>query len=92
MKSFVIDASVITKWYIQENLSKSAENIREDYITGKISLLAPTLLPYEVLNATVYSNMFNVQELTIIGESLENYGISMISITDTIQEKMMNES
>ena len=89
MISVVIDASVMTKWYIQENLSDYAEKIREGYINGRITLLAPTLLPYEVLNALMYSNLFSNQELNIIGESLENYGISLIAITDNIRSTMV---
>ncbi|MHA1619587.1 MAG: type II toxin-antitoxin system VapC family toxin [Promethearchaeota archaeon] len=90
MVSVVIDASVITKWYIKENLSEYAEKIREDYIIGKISLLAPSQLPYEVLNALTYSNLFSTQELDTIGESLENYGISLIPIINNARTTMVD--
>ncbi|MBD3189484.1 MAG: PIN domain-containing protein [Candidatus Heimdallarchaeota archaeon] len=89
MLSYVIDASVVTKWYIEEKHSHFANRIREAYILGKISLIAPSLLNYEILNALKYSNLFNASDLNVVGESLEKYGIVLYSIEGKVRERMI---
>ncbi len=51
VKNIIIDASVIVKWYIDENDSNKAEIIKEQFINEKIDIIIPTLLNFEVLNA-----------------------------------------
>jgi len=48
----VIDASVVLKWYLpDEKHTTEAQRVLERYLAGELSLLAPTILAYEVLNA-----------------------------------------
>lgn len=52
MIKLVIDASVVLKWYLtDEEWGKEACSILEQHVAGNVALLAPTILPYEVLNA-----------------------------------------
>ena len=52
MSPLVIDASVILKWYLKDEESgKEAISLLEKHVSGKVELLAPALLNYEVLNA-----------------------------------------
>lgn len=52
MKELVIDASVILKWYLpDEEFAPKALNILHRHVSGEIALCAPTILPYEILNA-----------------------------------------
>ena len=46
----VVDASVATKWYLQEELSKEAERVIEAGARGEARLLAPVLLAAELGN------------------------------------------
>ncbi len=50
----VVDASVVVKWFLDEEGSKEALALREQHITGKITLVVPELLFIEVLNALRY--------------------------------------
>jgi len=88
-RNIVIDASVIVKWFIDENESDKAEIIKEQFINEKINLIIPSLLYYEVLNALKYSKLFKLDELNLVGESIENYGFDVIEIKDEIREKMV---
>ena len=88
-KNIVLDASVIVKWFIDENDSNKAEIIKEQFINEKINIIIPSLLYYEVLNALKYSKLFNLDELNLVGESIENYGFKAIVIKDEIREKMV---
>jgi len=50
----VIDASVVVKWFLDEEGSKEALLLRSAHIAGEISLVVPDLLFLEVLNALRY--------------------------------------
>ena len=89
MNEIVIDASIVVKWFIEENDSDKARFIRDKFIEGKIGLIVPSLLYFEVLNALKYSQLFNPSELDNAGESLENYGFKVITIKNKIREHMI---
>jgi len=53
MKSYVVDASVILKWLLPQNISpfqQQALSIREGLLEVNFSLIVPTLWRYEVAN------------------------------------------
>lgn len=89
MSEIVIDASVVVKWFIEEIDSDKARFLRDKFIDGKIELIAPSLLYFEVLNALKYSQLFDRSELDDAGESLENYGFNVITIKDEIRKHMI---
>ena len=89
MKEIVIDASVVVKWFIEEKDSDKARFLRDKFIDGKIELIAPSLLYFEVLNALKYSHLFDLNELDNAGESLENYGFNLIAIKNQIRKQMI---
>ena len=89
VKNIVIDASVIVKWFIDEKDSDKAEKIKEQFINEEINLIIPSLLYYEVLNALKYSKLFKLDELNLVGESIENYGFNAVVIKNEIREKMV---
>lgn len=78
METLTVDASVIAKWYITEEYSEQALKLRDDYIEGKITLTAPSLLPYEVLNAVNQAKKtVTIETLENVAESLTLYGIKL---------------
>nr|MDO8086661.1 type II toxin-antitoxin system VapC family toxin [Candidatus Sigynarchaeum springense] len=89
MNRHVIDASVIVKWYIEENDSDKADSIRTGFVKKEIELLCPSLLPFEVLNALRYSGLFNKGDLKKAGESLENYPFTYHAISGEHQARML---
>ncbi|MEM2971983.1 MAG: type II toxin-antitoxin system VapC family toxin [Candidatus Bathyarchaeia archaeon] len=70
----VLDASVIAKWYLKEKYSEQALKLRDNYISGRITIAAPVILEYEVLNALKYSGAYSEQELVDVARSLNKYG------------------
>jgi predicted nucleic acid-binding protein len=74
----VVDASVVVKWYLSEPGRETALRLREDYVEGKLTLHAPSLMPYEVLNAVRYARRdIDVKTLETVAESLSLYGIEL---------------
>ncbi|MEM2995375.1 MAG: type II toxin-antitoxin system VapC family toxin [Candidatus Bathyarchaeia archaeon] len=74
LEKVVLDASVIAKWYLKEKYSEQALKLRDNYISGRITITGPVILEYEVLNALKYSGVYSEQELVDIARSLNKYG------------------
>jgi predicted nucleic acid-binding protein len=74
---FVVDASVVTKWFLLEPDSEAAIRLRDDFATGRIKLTVPTLLFYEVVNALRFSGEFEEAELGLAARSLSKYQFGM---------------
>jgi len=54
MKSAVLDASVILKWYlIDETYGQKALDLLHKFITRELTILSPSLLEYEVINGLI---------------------------------------
>lgn len=51
MSEFVLDASVVLKWFgTEERGSTAARELRDDYQAGRLFVVAPSLLFLELLN------------------------------------------
>lgn len=57
-KKVVLDASLVVKWFSQEEGSEIAVRARDRHISGEIVIVAPDLLVYEVANALTFSPDF----------------------------------
>lgn len=54
MSRLVPDASVVLKWYLaDEELGHNALQLLDRYVTGRIDLVAPSLLEYEIANGLI---------------------------------------
>jgi len=54
MKSAVLDASVILKWYLfDETYGQKALYLLHKFITKELTILSPSLLEYEVINGLI---------------------------------------
>jgi len=54
-KVAVVDASVVVKWFKDEDHTDRALALRDDWVAGRVSLHTVELLLYEVLNALRYT-------------------------------------
>lgn len=59
---YVLDTSVVMKWFADEENSNLAEEILEKYKEGNFIIIAPDLLLYEFVNVLHFNNAFNDQE------------------------------
>ena len=65
VKTYVIDASVVIKWFSESNEDDliKAELLRNDYLDRKIYLIAPDILISEISNALSYNVILIAREL-----------------------------
>lgn len=78
MGDIVVDASVVAKWYIPERDHEQARTLRDDYLDGRHDLLAPSLLPFEVINALKFSGHYEGDRLIEASNTLPEYGIELV--------------
>ncbi len=82
MADVVVDASVVAKWYIPEQDHEVARALRDDYLNGRHDLFAPTLLPYEVINALKYSGHYEGDRLVEASSTIIEYGIELVGYAE----------
>jgi predicted nucleic acid-binding protein len=79
-RKIVINASVAVKWFVEEEYTREALLLRDAYREGLVELMAPSLLPYEVLNALKYSGAFGEDELKEVAAVLDALQISFYDL------------
>jgi predicted nucleic acid-binding protein len=77
-KTLVVDASVATKWFVQERDSEKALLLKTGHEAGDLQLTAPDLLVYEVANALNYNPRMTVDELTISSAKLLELDLDLV--------------
>ena len=77
MDRFVVDASVVVKWFLEERDSDAARRLRDDYAADDVDLDAPAVLPFEVLNGVRFGAGFRAGELARVVEMLGRFGIPL---------------
>ena len=83
----VVDASIVVKWFVEEEDSNKALKLRDRYVDGGVRIAAPELLIFEVLNALHYKNLFSESELKEISEALEAYSFNLYPLRGDYAEK-----
>ena len=83
----VVDASVVVKWFVEEEGSDKALRLRDKYIDGEISIIAPELIIFEVLNALYYKRLFSESEMKEVSEALEAYSFTLYALKGEYAEK-----
>jgi predicted nucleic acid-binding protein len=78
MADVVVDTSTVVKWYIPEQHHEQARALRDDFLDGRHDLCAPSLMPFEAVNALRYSGHYDGERLREAATSLDNYGIELV--------------
>lgn len=86
-KEVIVDASVVVKWFVEEEYSREARLMRDAYANRLIDIAAPSLLPYEVLNALKYSGAFGEEELKEVAKTLEDFQLTLYNLEGKLAEK-----
>ena len=84
--SFVLDSSVVIKWFSQEVDTDKALNLRDKFLNGKVEITVPDLQLYEIANALRYNSKLTKSDVTLAVQSLMDIGINIIIPTMDIIE------
>ncbi len=88
--NIILDASVIVKWFVDEEFTDKSLQILDDYIKGKITVYSIQLMPYEVSNALRYNPAIGKEELIRVGLALRKFQIALYPILDGLYESAIN--
>jgi len=81
----VIDASVLTKWFLEEKDSEKARLLREEHITGRSLIIIPELAYLEVLNALRFKKGTD-EELRLASKILFDLNLKIEKLNQKILE------
>lgn len=91
-KVIVADASVIVKWFVEEDYTKNALKIKEDYTRGTIDIWSTHLMPFEVLNALRYNQQLGEQEIQKAALSLSKFKIALHPILEELVDLSVRDA
>ena len=86
-EKIVIDASVVTKCFSEEEDTEKALEYKERHVKGDIELTAPALLLYEVTNALNYKPDFQEEDVKDSINALIDLSLSIKLPTKEVMEK-----
>lgn len=88
----VLDASVVVKWFSEEEDSEIAVKIRDKHIEGLTTIVSPDLVFYEVVNSLRYNPAFNVDDVTRVIADLIDIGIDLITPNKELMENAVKHA
>jgi len=80
----IVDASVLLRAYFPDEEQEKAQALIRDHVSGRIQLVAPTLVLYEITNAVLQAERqrrITDEEGHLILSSFEDLGIEMQAVT-----------
>ena len=76
----VLDASVVAKWFIEEEDTEKAIEIRDKFVRGEIEVLVPSLLIYEIGNVFLKHPAKNSKDVENDFKALFDIGMEIVEI------------
>ncbi|MEM3503342.1 MAG: type II toxin-antitoxin system VapC family toxin [Nitrososphaeria archaeon] len=92
MSTYILDASVAARFLLFEELSDKAVHVLEDFMSGKIDLVAPELLIYEVGNVLWKAFKQGLVNLQDVKEKISYFlklGIDFVKLERVDYENMV---
>lgn len=89
---YVLDASVVLKWFLIEEGTQEALELKKEYEAGEISIAAPDLLIYEVINVLRFKKHFSEIILKKSLDSLIALNLELFSPSEHIIEESIHIS
>jgi len=87
---YVLDASVILKWFLEEPETAEAISYKSRYEIGEIDIVEPDLLIYELANVLRYKKYFPEIAVKTAVRSLYDLGIKFITPTFSLMENAVH--
>ena len=76
-ESIILAASVVVKWFVDEEYTDKAIAMLDDYKKGETRIYSVQLMPYEVINALRYNPSIGWADLVVIGSALNKFQIEL---------------
>lgn len=87
---YVLDTSVILKWFLEEPGTNEAISFKKRYETGEIDIVEPDLLIYELANVLRYKKCFPEIAIKAAVKSLYDLRIKFFTPTVSMMENAVH--
>ena len=88
-KIAVVDASVAVKWFVEEEFTRQALRVIEDYESQYVDIRSMQLMPFEVLNALRYNPELGETEIEKAADALSRLRIALYPVLGDLKELCM---
>lgn len=88
----VADASVVVKWFVEEEYSDKALDLRDDYVDRVTEIASPELLSFEVLNSLRYNPELGERDIKECAVALEKYSLWLFPLSGTLADKSIENA
>lgn len=78
IEKFVLDSSVVIKWFTLKVDKQKAENIKKRFLEGKAHIAVPDLLLYEVSNGLRYLSTLSKSDIKGAVSTIFDLGIGIV--------------
>ena len=82
--SYVLDSSVIIKWFSEEENTDLALMFREGFLEGNVDIIVPDLQIYEIANALRFNKKLTSADVANAVNSLIDIGINIVVPTKDV--------
>jgi predicted nucleic acid-binding protein len=87
---FILDASVAAKWFNKEDFTDKAIAVRDAFVQGRIRLLAPAQMVYEVGNSVWKNNKeLTAEDATTAIQALMDIEIELVPLSQELASSAM---
>lgn len=83
-ETLILDASVVVKWFSEEEDSETARSIRDKFFKGVLNIAVPNLLFYEVANALRYNHVLTEKEKIQAAKDVYAVEFDVVGLDDTL--------
>lgn len=83
----ILDASVAVKWFSREDETDLATKLRDEHLAGRMTLISPDLLIYEVSNALRHNPGFNASDVRGAVKDLFDLELDLVPPNEEIFSK-----
>ena len=91
-EALVLDASVIVKWFCEEEYTDIALKIRDRFFVVELTVVVPELMFYEVSNAIRYNEVMSIEEKLELVDDLFSMDFDVVTSTKEILSEAMKSA
>ncbi len=82
----VFDASAVAKWFLREEESEEAKELRDLYLKGKLEIFVPRQIFMELANALRYTRGLSPKDVIDAVEALNALRLNVVEDEDVLKE------
>lgn len=90
-RSIIIDASVVAKWLLDDEVSVQADQIKEEFLNNSLTIQAPTVIYYEInnlLKSSAISQRINPSKAVKVYQDFLDLGFTTYSSTELLADTL----